>query len=67
MKPIIDFGSELLVDRTRIRSPYLQLLLAAIGRELARGSAWVTVNKAAVALYFIPPELIHRDARVLDG
>ena len=66
MKPIIDLGSELLFDRSRIASPYLRLLLAAIGHELARGSAWVSVNKAAVAPYFIPRELMCEDARRRD-
>jgi hypothetical protein len=49
----IDTGSELLIDRSQVRIPQLQLLLAAIGEPLARGSAWVAVKKSAVALYGI--------------
>jgi hypothetical protein len=45
MNTIIDLNSELLVDRSRIRNPYLRLLLTAIGEELAEGSPWVAVNK----------------------
>jgi hypothetical protein len=45
MNAIIDFNSELLVDRSRYRGPHLRLLLAALGRELAKGSTWVFVDK----------------------
>jgi hypothetical protein len=57
MKSIIDLGSELLFDRSRV-SPYLRLLVTAIGHELARGSPWVSVNKRALAVYEISPYLI---------
>ena len=57
MKSIIDLGSELLFDRSRV-SPYLRLLVTAIGQELARGSPWVSVNKRALAVYEIGLELI---------
>ena len=43
MKSIIDLGSELLFDRSRVASPYVRLLVTAIGQELARGSPWVSV------------------------
>jgi hypothetical protein len=58
MKPIIDLGSELLFDRSRIASPYMRLLLAAFGQEVARGSPWVSVNKRVLAVYPIPSELM---------
>ena len=38
MKSIIDLGSELLFDRSRVASPYVRLLVTAIGQELAQGS-----------------------------
>ena len=61
MKPVIDFGAELLFDRSRIASPYLRLLIAAIGQELVRGSPWVSVNKKVMAVYAVSPELIAPD------
>jgi hypothetical protein len=66
MKPIIDLGSELLFDRSRIVSPYVRLLIAAIGQELARGSPWVTVSKRAFSVYAVPPELIAGEPRRLQ-
>ncbi len=51
MNAIIDLGSELVIDRTQIRIPQLQMLLRAIGKPLARGSAWVVVQKQIAALY----------------
>jgi len=53
MKAIIDLSSELLVDRSRIQDPYLQLLLTATGKELANGSAWVVVDKKIASRYGI--------------
>ena len=58
MNSIIDLGSELLFDRSRVASPYLRLLVSAIGQELARGSPWVSVNKRVLAVYEIGPCLI---------
>ena len=58
MKPIIDLGSELLFDRSRIASPSLRRLLAAFRQEGARGSPWVSVNKRVLAVYPIPSELM---------
>ena len=63
MNPIIDLGSELLLDRSRIASPYMRLLIAAIGQELVRGSPWVAVSKRALSVYAIPPELIAGEPR----
>lgn len=63
MKPVIDLGSELLFDRSRIVSPYLRLLVDAIGREVARGSRWLIVNKRVLAVYAVPPELMASDPR----
>lgn len=61
MKSIIDLGSELLFDRSRVASPYLLLLVTGIGPELARGSPWVSVNKRVLAIYEIGVELITTD------
>ena len=58
MKSIIDLGSELLFDRSRVASPHVRLLVTAIGQELARGSPWVSVNKRVLAVYDIGPDLI---------
>ena len=58
MKPIIDLGSELLFNRSRIASPYMRLLIAAIGEELVSGSPWVTVSKRLLSVYAVPPQLI---------
>lgn len=57
VNPIIDLNSELLIDRSRIRDPYLRLLLTAIGQELARGSPWVAVNKKIALQYSLPAQL----------
>jgi hypothetical protein len=51
MNAIIDLGSELLIDRSRMRNPYVRLLLAAIGQELAQGSPWVAVQKKLAVAY----------------
>ena len=45
MNAIIDLSSELLVDRSRIRNPYVRLVLTAIGQEVVRGSPWVALDK----------------------
>jgi hypothetical protein len=50
--------SELLFDRSRLASPYVRLLVTAIGQELARGSPWVSVNKRVLVVYEIGPELL---------
>ena len=65
MKSIVDLGSELLFDRSRI-APYVRLLVTAIGRELARGSPWVSVNKRVLAVYEIGPELIAAEPPLLQ-
>ena len=54
MKSIVDLGSELLLDRSRV-VPYVRLLVTAIGQELARGSPWVSVNKRVLAVYDTVP------------
>ena len=57
MKSIVDLGSELLFDRSRV-SPYARLLVTAIGQQLGRGSPWVSVSKRVLAVYEIGPWLI---------
>jgi len=53
MNIIIDLGSELLIDRSRIRDPYLRLLFRAIGEELTKGSAWIVVDNNIASHYGI--------------
>ena len=59
MNTIIDLNSELLVDRSRIRNPYLRLLLTAIGEELAEGSPWIAVNKRIASEDRFACQLLH--------
>jgi hypothetical protein len=57
MDAIIDLNSELLVDLSRIRDPHLRLLFLALGQELAKGSAWVAVDKDTATYYGLSPDL----------
>jgi hypothetical protein len=43
--PIIDLGLELLLDESKIRDPYLRLLVPAVGERLASTSPWMAVDK----------------------
>ena len=61
MKPSIELESELLFDRSRIVSPFVRLLLAAVGEEVARGSPWMSVKKRVLAVYPIPSEVMAAD------
>lgn len=54
MKTIIDAGSELLIDTSSIRDPYVRLVIAAVGQDLVRGSPWVVVNKQLAVLCNLP-------------
>jgi hypothetical protein len=58
MNPIIDLGSEVLIDRSRVRDPYMRLLLIALGQAIASGSPWVAISKVAAATYDPLLELI---------
>lgn len=49
MNTIVDLGSEWLVDASRIRDPYVRLLLASVGEGLAGGSPWFAVDKQVAA------------------
>ena len=51
MKAIVDLNAEVLIDRSRIQD--LRLLLTATGQELAKGSAWVAVDKKIANQYGI--------------
>ncbi len=51
MSAIIDLKSELLIDQSRIGNPYLKLLLAVLGKELVKGSAWVAINKKVASQF----------------
>lgn len=54
MDPVVDLGSELLVDESAIRDPYLRLMLAAIGERVLTTSPWVALDKRVVALWLAP-------------
>jgi hypothetical protein len=45
MNTVIDTGSELLIDRSTLRDPFLRLIVAALGQSFVDGSAWVSVKK----------------------
>jgi len=49
MTRTIDLDSELLIDRSQVREPYVRLLLAALGHELVKGSPWILVDKAVAS------------------
>jgi hypothetical protein len=51
---VIDLGSELLVDESRICDPYVRLLMAAVGQKLALGSPWIAMDKRAAVLCCLP-------------
>ena len=63
MSPIIDLSSELLVDRSQVRDPYVRLLLTALGQPLARGSPWVAVDKRTASGYELLLPLINEPVR----
>ena len=52
MSTIVDLNSEVLIDRSHVLDPYLRLLLAAIGQELAHGSPWIAVDKTIASTYY---------------
>jgi hypothetical protein len=51
MTAIIDVRSEVLIDRSQVRNPYLRLLLSVVGQKLAKGSPWVVVDKRTFSKY----------------
>ena len=54
MYKVIDLGTELLVDQTTIRDPYLRLLAVAIGQKLIAGSPWLAIDKAVAKACHVP-------------
>jgi hypothetical protein len=60
MSRTIDLGSEILVDQTTIRNPYLRLLAAAIGQRLIGGSPWLAMDKSLVRAYVSPRRALRR-------
>ena len=54
MKSVIELGSEWLLDESRIRDPYLRLLVAAVGERVVSTSPWVAVDKRIAALWLRP-------------
>jgi hypothetical protein len=65
MNSIIALKSQVLIDRSQIRSPYLRLVMTALGKELARGSPWVAVNKEVAIQHDLLFSLInHRSQRL---
>jgi hypothetical protein len=51
MNAVIDLRSELLIDRSQFRDPYVRLLLTALGEEVANGSPWIAVDKRVASRY----------------
>ena len=51
MNYVIDLGSELLVDRSRVPTGQLRLLLAAVGHPLVVESPWTVVDKRVATSY----------------
>jgi hypothetical protein len=51
MDAFIELDDELLVDRSRVTTPQMRLLLAAVGRPLVTGSPWVVVDKRIANVY----------------
>lgn len=53
MTTIIDLRSEVLIDRSQVREPYVRLLLSALGEQLVKGSPWIVLD-ITVALAYEP-------------
>ena len=51
MTTIIDLSSEVLIDRSRIREPYVRLLLSVVGQQLVKGSPWIVLDKRIASAY----------------
>ena len=51
MTTIIDLSSEILVDRSQVREPYVRLLLSALGQQLVKGSPWIVLDKTVALAY----------------
>ena len=64
MNAIIDLSSELLIDRSQVRNPYLRLLLTAIGEELVEGSPWIAINKRVASQDRFACQLIYLRPRL---
>ena len=50
----VDLGSEVLIDLSLIRDPYVRLMVAANGEAVASGSPWVAVSKCVAGLCWVP-------------
>jgi hypothetical protein len=59
MNGIIELSSEVLIDRSQVHNPYLQLMLIAFGQELVRGSPWIAVSKQIAATNDVLLQLIN--------
>jgi hypothetical protein len=51
MNTIIDLSSEVLIDRSQVREPYVRLLLSALGQQLVKGSPWIALQKTIALTY----------------
>jgi len=49
MHQIIDLQTELLIDQSTIRDPYLRLLAVVIGEQVLSGSPWLAIDKTVAA------------------
>ena len=63
MNSIIDLSSELLVDRSMIRDPYLRLLFTVIGEKLVDGSPWLAVDKRMASQHGLSRRIWERQDR----
>jgi hypothetical protein len=45
MNCFIETESELLIDESAIRDPYLRLMAIAIGQRIIRGSPWLSIHR----------------------
>jgi hypothetical protein len=62
---IIDLGTDVVIDRSKIRDPYTNLMVAAIGEALVQGPPWVAVDKRLASRCSFPlvPSGAKRSAR----
>ena len=51
MTTIIDLSSEVLIDRSQVRESYVRLLVAALDRQLVKGSPWIVLDKSVASAY----------------
>jgi hypothetical protein len=65
MNSIIDLNTELLIDRSEIRDPYVRLFLSAIGQELAKDSSWIVIDKKTAFEHGIGVKFMRPPAQII--